>query len=47
MILGENNHLLIEEDTPMILSDSATAQLLETFRASDGSGLVREAVKLV
>ena len=31
----------------MTLSDSATAQLWKTFRASDGSGLVREAVELV
>ena len=47
MILGENNHLLIEEDTPMTLSDTATAQLLETFRASGGAELIREAVELV
>ncbi len=47
MILGENNHLLIEEDTPMTLSDTATAQLWETFRASGGAGLIREAVELV
>ena len=47
MILGENNHLLIEEDTPMTLSDSATAQLWETFRAGGGAGLIREAVELV
>ena len=31
----------------MTLSDSATAQLWETFRASGGSGLIREAVELV
>ena len=47
MILGETNHRLIEEDTPMTLSDSATAQLWETFRAGGGAGLIREAVELV
>ena len=47
MILGEKTHLLIEEDTPMTLSDTATAQLLETFRASGGAELIREAVELV
>ena len=31
----------------MALSDTATAQLLETFRASGGAGLIREAVELV
>lgn len=31
----------------MTLSDSATAQLWETFRASGGAGLVRDAVELV
>ena len=31
----------------MTLSDSATAQLWETFRASGGTGLIREAVELV
>ena len=31
----------------MTLSDSATAQLLETFRASGDAELVREAVELV
>ena len=31
----------------MTLSDSATAQLWETFRASGGAGLIREAVELV
>ena len=47
MILGEKTHPLIEEDTPMTLSDTATAQLWETFRAGDGAGLIREAVELV
>ena len=47
MILGEKTHRLIEEDTPMTLSDTATAQLLETFRASGGAELIREAVELV
>ena len=47
MILGETNHRLIEEDTPMTLSDSATAQLWETFRAGGGAGLIRDAVELV
>ena len=47
MILGESNYSLIEEDTPMILSDIATAQLWEAFRAGGGAGLVREAVELV
>ena len=45
MILGESNYSLIEEDTPMTLSDTATAQLWESLRA--GASLVREAVKLV
>ena len=45
MILGENNHSLIEEDTPMALS--ATAQLWETFRVGTGEELIREAVELV
>ncbi len=31
----------------MTLSDSATAQLWETFRAGGGAGLIREAVELV
>ena len=31
----------------MALSDTATAQLWETFRASGGAGLIREAVELV
>ena len=31
----------------MTLSDTATAQLLETFRASGGAELIREAVELV
>ena len=31
----------------MTLSDTATAQLWETFRASGGAGLIREAVELV
>ena len=31
----------------MTLSDSAAAQLWETFRAGGGAGLIREAVKLV
>ena len=31
----------------MTLSDSATAQLWETFRASGGAGLIRDAVELV
>ena len=31
----------------MALSDAATAQLWETFRAGGGAGLVREAVELV
>ena len=47
MILGESNYSLIEEDTPMTLSDTATAQLWESFRAGGGAGLVREAVELV
>ena len=47
MILGESNYSLIEEDTPMTLSDTATAQPWETFRADGGGGLVREAVELV
>ena len=47
MILGEKTHRLIEEDTPMTLSDTATAQLLETFRAGGGAELIREAVELV
>ena len=47
MILGEGNHSLIEGDTPMTLSDTATAQLWETFRARGGAGLIREAVELV
>jgi len=32
VILGEKTHPPIEEDTPMTLSDNATAQLWETFR---------------
>ena len=40
-------HRLVEEDTPMTLSDTATAQLWETFRAGSGTGLIREAVELV
>ena len=47
MILGERNYSLIEEDTPMTLSDIATAQLWESFRAGGGASLVREAVELV
>ena len=47
MILGERNHQLIEEDTPMTLSDTDTAQLWETFRAGGGAELVRSAVRLV
>ena len=47
MILGEGNYSLIEEDTPMTLSDTATAQLWEAFRAGGGAGLIREAVELV
>ena len=47
MILGESNYSLIEEDTPMTLSDTATAQLWESFRAGGGASLVREAVELV
>ena len=47
MILGEKTHPLIEEDTPMTLSDIATAQLWETFRAGGGAELVRDAVRLV
>ena len=47
MILGERNYSLIEEDTPMTLSDTATAQLWESFRAGGGASLVREAVELV
>ena len=47
MILGERNYLLIEEDTPMTLSDTATAQLWESFRAGGGATLVREAMELV
>ena len=31
----------------MALSDTATAQLWETFRVSAGEGLIREAVELV
>ena len=31
----------------MTLSDSATAQLWETFRAGGGAGLIREAVELL
>ena len=31
----------------MALSDNATAQLWETFRAGGGAGLIREAVELV
>ncbi len=46
MIVGERNYSLIEEDTPMTLSDTATAQLRESFRAG-GASLVREAVELV
>ena len=30
----------------MILSDTATAQLWETFRSSGGASLIREAVEL-
>ena len=47
MILGERNYSLIEEDTPMTVSDIATAQLWEAFRAGGGAGLVREAVEFV
>lgn len=47
MILGERNHLLIEEDAPIARSDTATAQLWETFRTGGGAGLIREAVELV
>ena len=47
MILGESNYSLIEEDTPMTLSDTATAQLWESFRAGGGASLVRESVELV
>ncbi len=47
MILGESNYSLIEEDTPMTLSDTATAQLWESFRAGGGASLVRETVELV
>ena len=31
----------------MALSDTATAQLWQTFRAGGGAGLIREAVELV
>ena len=47
MILGESYYSLIEEDTPMTLSDTAMAQLWESFRAGGGASLVREAVELV
>ena len=47
MILGESNYSLIEEDTPMTHSDTATAQLRESFRAGGGASLVREAAELV
>ena len=47
MILGERNYSLIEEDTPMTLSDTATAYLSGSFRVGGGAGLVREAVELV
>ena len=47
MILGESNYSLIEEDTPMTLSDTAAAQLWESFPAGGGANLVREAVELV
>ena len=47
MILGENNNSLIEEDTPMPLSDSATEELWEAFRAAGGAELVCDAVRLV
>ena len=45
--LCEDNRRLIEEDTPMTLSDFATAQLLETLRAGGGAELISEAVELV
>ena len=47
MILGEKSNSLIEEDTPMTRSDTATTRLWETFRAGGGAGLIREAVELV
>ena len=47
MILGEKHNSLIEEDTPMTLSDSATEELWEAFRAGGGAELVRDAVRLV
>ena len=46
MISGVESHALTQEDTPVILSDTATAQLWETFRSSGGASLIREAVDL-
>ena len=47
VVLGESYYSLVEEDTPVTLSDTATAQLWETFRVGGGASLVREAVELV
>ena len=38
------HHRLIEEDTPITLSDTATAQLSETFRADGGAELIRAVI---
>ena len=47
MIFGEINYSLIEEDTPMTLSDTAAVHRWESFRSGGGASLVREAVELV
>ena len=46
-ILAESDRSPIKKDTPTILSDTAAAQLLESYRVGGRAGLIREAVEPV